>query len=339
MSSMRVGWRPCSYDPKIFSPRIRAILPAQYLAKAGVDAIVVPENGEGRYDCVVFQKAYSKRDLELARRLKAEGARLIFDLCDNHFYNPTDDPGVAEKVKRLEGMLELVDAVTVSSPEIAKLITSKPWFQVDDALELLPCTRLAGCIGQYTRPVRRKASKAVRLVWHGQSGTEHLASGLAPVSKIVPELERLHARMPLRLTIMSNSRDAFKRHIAPARFPTSFVRWRPQTFALLFAQQDICLLPIDHNPFTVCKTNNRAMTSLLLGVPVIADEIPSYREFKDWMFFGDWTNHITQYVKGPRLASHHVRDAQAHIAATYTEARVVGQWRAALDAVFSENVR
>lgn len=332
----RVGFRPCSYDPKVFSPRIRAVLPAKYLANAGVDAHVVPESGEGRFDCVVFQKAYAKADLQLAETLKAQGARLLFDLCDNHFWNPTNDPEVAERVARLERMIELVDAVTVSSTEIAKLITTKPTYQTDDALELLPFTKTAEWLGQTVRRLRhRRRNHRVRLVWHGQSGTEHIGSGLTPVGKLIPELERLHAAIPLSLTILSNSAKAYRNHIAPARFPTRFVKWRAPTFTTLFAQHDICILPIEHNAFTVCKTNNRAMTSLLLGVPVIADEIPSYREFKDWMFFGDWTNHITQYAKGPRLATHHVQEAQRHIAATYTEQRVVDQWRRAIDAVFA----
>lgn len=337
----RVGFRPCSYDPKVFSPRIRAVLPAEYLSKTGVDARVVPatgvpSTGEGRFDCVVFQKAYAKSDLELAESLKAQGARLLFDLCDNHFWNPTDDPAVAERVTRLERMIDLVDAVTVSSAEIAKLIPSKPTYQTDDALELLPFTALAERLGRAIRPLRRRRHNSrVRLIWHGQSGTEHLASGLAPVRSLLPELERLHATIPLSLTIMSNSAKAFRKHIAGAAFPTRFVKWRSQTFTTLFAQHDICILPIEHNAFTVCKTNNRAMTSLLLGVPVIADEIPSYREFKDWMFFGDWPNHITQYARGPRLATHHIQGAQQHIAATYTEQRVVDQWRRAIDGVFA----
>ncbi len=334
----RVGFRPCSYDPKVFSPRIRAVLPAQYLAGAGVDARVVPESGQGRFDCVVFQKAYAKADFQLAETLKARGARLLFDLCDNHFWNPAGDPAVAERVQRLERMIDLVDAVTVSSTEIAQLITAKPTYQADDALELLPFTKGAERLGRLTRPLRerrRKGKGRVRLVWHGQSGTENIGSGLTPVGKLVPELERLHARTPLSLTIMSNSPKAYRQHIATARFPTRFVKWRSRTFTTLFAQHDICILPIEHNAFTVCKTNNRAMTSLLLGVPVIADEIPSYREFKDWMFFGDWANHITQYAKGPRLATHHVQSAQRHIAATYTPQRVVDQWRRALDAVFA----
>lgn len=336
---VRVGFRPVSYDAKVFSPRIRALLPADYLSKAGVRASVIPPGGEGEYDCAVFQKAYAKQDLALAESLKARGARLIFDLCDNHFYNPTDDPAVAEKVERLKRMLDLVDAVTVSSPEIAKLITTKPTFQCDDALELLPFTALAARAGGPARRLRRRLDRPIRLVWHGQSGTEHLNSGVAPMGLLLPELEELHGRLPLSLTIVSNSAKAFRRHIAGARFHTRFVKWRAHTFAPVFAQHDICILPIDKNEFTICKTNNRAMTSLLLGVPVVAEEIPSYREFAGWMRFGDWSRHITEYAQQPELAAAHVRAAQDHIARTYTEQRVVDQWSAAVEAVLTETVR
>ncbi len=39
-------------------------------------------------DAVVFSKAYGARDIQLARRLKAAGKRVILDLCDDHFHNP-----------------------------------------------------------------------------------------------------------------------------------------------------------------------------------------------------------------------------------------------------------
>ena len=34
------------------------------------------------------------------------------------------------------------------------------------------------------------------------------------------------------------------------------------------------------NPFTLCKTVNRLATALLLGLPVVADMIPSYEELR-----------------------------------------------------------
>lgn len=334
-NGLRIGFRPASYDPKVFSPRIRAVLPARYLSRAGFEAGIVPPDGSGRYDCVVFQKAYSKRDLEHAAAFKAAGARLLFDLCDNHWYNPSADPKVEARILNLDRMVDLVDAVTVSSTEIARLIPSKPVFQVDDALELLPFTRGAARAGDLARPVRRRLGRPARLVWHGQSGNEHLQSGVAPVRELLPELERLHQHRPLSLTIVSNSRTAFAKHISGAPFPTRFVPWRAHTFSARFAQHDICVLPIEHNEFTVCKTNNRAMTALLLGTAVVADEIPSYQEFGDWMRFGDWNAHLEAYLRAPELAANHVRAAQAHIERTYTEQRVVEQWSRAVEAVLA----
>jgi hypothetical protein len=333
LSGLRIGFRPASYDPKVFSPRIRAVLPARYLRGAGFEAGIVPRDGSGRYDCVVFQKAYSKRDLEHAAAFQAAGARLIFDLCDNHWYNPSADPAVEARIGQLDRMVEMVDAVTVSSTEIAKLIPSKPVFQVDDALELLPFTSGAARAGDAARRIRRRLGRPARLVWHGQSGNEHLQSGVAPVRELLPELERLHQRTPLSLTIVSNSRRAFDTHIAGAALPTRFVKWRARTFSPRFAQHDICILPIEHNQFTVCKTNNRAMTALLLGTAVVADEIPSYREFGEWMRFGHWNANLEAYIRDPALAADHVRAARAHIERTYTEQRVVEQWRRAIEGV------
>ncbi|MEJ7708822.1 MAG: hypothetical protein WKF84_02960 [Pyrinomonadaceae bacterium] len=51
--------------------------------------------------------------------------KTVFDLCDNHFYNPQNLPTLDERAIRLQRMIDLVDSVSVSTPELAKLIQGK----------------------------------------------------------------------------------------------------------------------------------------------------------------------------------------------------------------------
>lgn len=335
-TSVRIGFRPCNYDPKVFSPRIRATLPARYLAGAGVRASVIPEDGSGQYDCVVFQKAYTKQDIELATRWSAQGAKLILDLCDNHFYNPRADRDLDLRTQRIQRMIDLVDAVTVSSVEIGKLIGGKPTFQVDDALERTPFARPAERLGRSLRSRRRRGGKPLRLVWHGQSGAEHLQSGLWPLTRILADIGEVHGGTPLSLTVVGSQQAPYEELIAPAPFPTRFIQWREKTFAPYFAQNDVCVLPIERNEFTVCKTNNRAVAAFTLGVPVIVDDIPSYHDLDPWIRFGDWKSNISAYARDPERADRDVEGAQKLIARTYTEDHVVDQWTRAVRAVLDE---
>ena len=77
---------------------------------------------------MIFQKSYMQVDLDIADHLRGLGVRTVFDLCDNHLIGP------AERADRLRRMIDRVDAVTVSTPELAKAI-ERPSAVIDDALD------------------------------------------------------------------------------------------------------------------------------------------------------------------------------------------------------------
>jgi hypothetical protein len=94
--------------------------------------------------------------------------------------------------------------------------------------------------------------------------------------------------------------------------------------------------PDERNPYSVCRTNNRVRTALLLGLPVVATEIPSYAEFAPWMLVEDWQENIARYANDRALAQQHVEGAQAHISSTYTSTRVVEQWNRVFESLLGE---
>jgi len=333
LATQRIGFKPYSYDDAVPSVRLRTKLPIDALREAGLHVTTVPPDGTGEYDCVVFQKAYTAQDLGLARRLADGGTKLVFDLCDNHFYDG-GDPTLAERAARLREMVAMVDAVSVSMPLLAELVDSTPTFVVDDALEVPPFT----AFDRAAVAARRLAGRVrprLGLVWFGHHGELDPPFGMVHLGALVPELERLDRDLPLRLTVISNSRGAFDDLVAHASFPTRYVSWSARTFARHFLANDVCVLPIAPNPVTLYKTNNRVRTALLLGLPVVTDEIPAYEEFADWLRFDDWAASITAYASDPRLGKQHVEQARAHIAATYTAGHLVEQWCDVLRAVLA----
>jgi hypothetical protein len=322
----RIGWKPASYDRMVASSRLRTFLPCEHLRRAGWDTAVVPPGGEGTYDCVVFQKAYANDDLALVERLKSRGVKTVFDLCDDHFYNPRGHPKLAERAQRLERMLHAVDAVSAAPSTLADLVAGPPTFVVDDALEVPPRGVMAHAWQSGDRVLRRVRPGRTRLVWFGNSGSLDPPFGLVHLAPLLPALERLNRGMPLELTVMSNSRPLFDRYVGGATFPTHYVRWRHSSFARRFACHDICVIPVEQNPFTVAKTSNRLVLSLMLGVPVVASPIPSYEEFSAWVLFDNWEENLLAYARYPGLGQGHVGGAQEYIARTYTPQRVVDQW-------------
>ncbi len=92
MTFPSVRWVPAAPSEAVASARLRAYRPAAALAHEGWDSAVVRGIRPVRSDVVVFQKAYSDRHLRWAARLRRRGTCVVFDLCDNHLYNPTGDP-------------------------------------------------------------------------------------------------------------------------------------------------------------------------------------------------------------------------------------------------------
>ena len=59
-------------------------------------------------------------------------------------------------------------------------------------------------------------------MWQGQRGTKVPRSGMYSLAKLVPHLEALHPELPLRLTVIGNSQEAFRSVLGDARFPVRY---------------------------------------------------------------------------------------------------------------------
>lgn len=73
--------------PHLATFRYRAEMPAKEVAK--INGFVTGVN-EGEADIVVFTKPVLA-DIEIAKKLKAEGAKIVADLQDNHFHDQSEE--------------------------------------------------------------------------------------------------------------------------------------------------------------------------------------------------------------------------------------------------------
>jgi glycosyltransferase involved in cell wall biosynthesis len=329
MSPPVIAWKPFTDSPNRASARLRSFLPCRYLREAGWRCEIFERENLASYKLVIFQKAYDEDSITLAKLLADRGVKTILDLSDNHFYNPHDLPALGERAKRLHRMIEAVDAVSVSTPELGKLIDHRDCVVIDDVVDapqsnaaLLVLSRLKD------RLTNILSARPLRIVWYGNAGSENPPFGLIDLPRALPHLEALHAQMPVELTIISNSEDLFRKYLGKVHFPVTYYEWTYDTFPSIFRRQDVCIIPVAANPFTFCKTSNRLVLSLLMGVPVIADEIPSYSEFRDFVFLSDWQNSLRAYAADKELRRQHVRRGRLYIQSKYNKKRVVSQWSA-----------
>ena len=278
-----------------------------------------------RYGTVIFQKAYSEEDVDIAAHLRGLGKRTVFDLCDNHFYNPTGRDDYRARADRLRRMIGGVDAVTVATPELAKLV-ERPTTIIDDALDAIEPAGWSSL-----RRLLPRGRRPLRLVWFGNAGQEDPPFGLIDVARVRPELELLHQHRPIEVTVISNSRAAFDRYLNGVRFPVRYHEWDNNQYQRVLRRQDLCIIPVSPNPFTLCKTVNRLALALLLGLPVVADVIPSYEELRPFAWLDDWRRGLHEYVVDIARQRAQVRAGQAFLRAKYTTQRVVKQWTRVLE--------
>lgn len=331
----RIGFKPCAFDGRIASARLRAFLPVEALRAEGWDAGIVPAGAGARdlarsYDCVVFQKPYGPDDVRTAEALHARGVKIVVDVYDNLFYNPDGLPSVADRGRRIQRMLDVADAVTISVPELARCLTATaPTFVVTDPVDVIG-------LGSARRDPRAAVHRPLQVVWFGNSASPGQPFGMYFLEAVLPALEKVNRSTPLQLTVISNSRELFERHVAPVGAPTRYVEWKIDTFGANLASQDICVLPVVRNPITTYKSSNRLVAALSVGLPVVASEIPSYREFADWILIEDWVSSIRRYALDAALREEHVSGAQAYLSEKYTPRSVAVQWARPLRVLFPD---
>ena len=130
----KIAWKPQNYERRVASARIRCLNTLKQLGKQHFPAELYREKNESDYRVVVFSKAYTHKEIVIARRLRDSGTKIVFDLCDNHFLLDED------RNARLKEMFKLADHWVVSSEALGKVVTEimgsvKPLTVIEDAVE------------------------------------------------------------------------------------------------------------------------------------------------------------------------------------------------------------
>jgi hypothetical protein len=120
-----IGWKPSSLDPKVASSRLRCLAPLAELQSRGYSIELFDPRHVNRYGAVVYSKTYNDASYYQAVNLQHKGIQVIFDLSDNHFYNPQNLGYWREARQRLLRMMALADVLVTSSEALAEVIKSE----------------------------------------------------------------------------------------------------------------------------------------------------------------------------------------------------------------------
>ena len=294
-------------------------------------------------DVLVLSKRYDADSLDQAQALRARhGTRLVLDLCDNHFFSSTDAPAWQARAERLSIAARSVDLVVTSTEALAEVVRREAGAElrttvIGDAAEP-PYT--PSPLARWPRPMdewrlaeltrRLRPEQGCRLVWFGHHGIDYAEGGMLDLAKLRPRLELASTLQALSLTVISNNRHKFDKLTRGWALPVHYLEWRPNTVSRALQMHQVALIPINPNPYTRCKTNNRLATALLHGLAVAADSIPSYQDFADDCALDDWEQGLQRLISEPVWRLSQVQSGVARIEREWQLNHLAEQWRQTL---------
>ncbi len=344
-----IGWWSHSHDLRVASTRIRGELVMRALRAAGTQACWFTPQESNNFRSLVIAKRHDPETIQLATAFQQRGGKVIVDLCDNRFAYPDDATDLAQQAAQLRQLLALADHVVVSTPTLAEVVRNHVTTlrqlsiigDLSDEPSIVP-TRLRQLLSAKLKArqmLRRlnslRKSGHILLVWFGSHGGPYADAGMTDLLKIQRLIEQAHDNTPLALTVISNSEEKFHRYIRPFALPTVYAAWHPATFELLLQAHDISVIPINTNPFTICKTDNRVVTSLLHNLAVVADEIPSYLPYRSVIGIDNWNQNLSRYLSDPSSRATDVAAGKSVASRLTDKDRIVAQWQAVFAATKS----
>jgi hypothetical protein len=308
----------------------------------GYDVSVCSKKNISQYDVIIYSKFYNKEAIEEASQLKRLGKIVIFDICDNHFYNPKNLPEWNDKRIQLSEMISLADHVVTSTHKLSEVIREECNYKktihvIGDGIESDNSFKknnfkLVDNFNSRRLIKKINTENKYPLIWFGNHGSPYADGAMMDLLNIQTTLETVNKKHPLSLTVISNSKEKYEKHIQPFNLTTYYIDWKKHTFIELLRAHKVVVIPVTKNPFTECKTNNRVVTAFINGLAVVADDIPSYLEFKNFSMLANWQKGLEEYITNEALRLSHVKQGSVYVKDHYSFPLIAKSW----EKVFSQ---
>lgn len=300
MSCRSIRFWPHLTEARVASTRIRCLQMIEALKRLDIDVDLYRVGCDIPSVLVMF-KRYDSESLRHAVDLREKfGTKLVIDICDNHFYFEGNDHKAIRRREQLRNASSAVDLIVTSSDALAQVVFNEiknaRVCVIPDSLDMgistpLPRKSVSDVFNAQRWSLFRRRNPVAfgrRLLWFGSHGSPYVSGGMEDLESISTALSCHHAIEPLTLCIVSNNWRKYRDISKNWSWPTFYFPWSECNFRLAAMDNQIAVIPIRPNPFTLCKSNNRVATSFNLGLAVAADAIPSYEEFRESALLDDW---------------------------------------------------
>jgi hypothetical protein len=357
---MRLAWIVPVADPAVASFRYRCLMPAWALHQMGHDStIFVHEQPDpAAFDALLIVKQAGEQLHALARAFRAHGKPVFLDLCDNIFI-----PGYAQRRGpdlSAETVIDLArDAGGFVTPSRALERVAHGHLGEDIASWVVPDAAITPDAYQaisawFSHPVAGATAggpsaardlhgkdmfgvesdwqvdhlpeDTARVIWFGRHGSFHSEFGMGLLKPVIEELERVHRDRPIELVVISNNRVRFDALTHGVNIFTRYETWSNERVFFELSRADLFVMPSGADPFSVCKSANRAVLSLVNNVPVVATYLESLEPLRDVIMLDDWRAGIDAYLFDRFIAREHLKRAQPILAEQFSIEAIGRQW-------------
>jgi hypothetical protein len=298
---------------ELASIRFRAAIIAKYLPQNG-STVSFGETIPEKSNIIIIGKIgandIKKRQelwLNQMKSAKNKNIKIFVDYTDHHL-------GFKSEMRIFyESSLKLTDYIITPSDHLKILLKnyfSKEIFVIPDPLEV---------------PVLSpKISKTNGILWFGHaSNIKYLINFLEECPKTHEVFKLIVVSNDVGLKILTNHR--FQNKIG---FKVSLQKWSLKTLIEASKISDICIIPSDRNdPKKSGVSSNRLITSLALGLPTIAEIMPSYAEFSKY-FFNIRSNSLFETMSNSSSSEFRklISEAQQKIIPKFLPRVIAHQW-------------
>lgn len=274
-----VGWM-VPENLELASYRYRAMIPMRELERRGLRTKV------GIARLTVFQKDWDPLYPSLAKKLKAHGGTVVFDMSDDHFAD--------RREAFYREMISLADLVTVSTEALAARVRAETG--VDPVVITDPY--------EYPMVTPGMPSGAPKnLLWFGHS------SNLDGLNEVLPRLTDYNV---LAVT-KGDAPDGVRS-----------MQWGRQSMMQAFAWCDVVIIPVGQAVKNLAKSPNRMVESIRQGRYVVANPLGSYAPYGMWQ--GDIPEGLAWAAANPEKAVDAVRAAQPLVDTLHAPTVVGQKW-------------
>ena len=246
--------------------------------------------------------------LDQIQNAKLNGCRVFVDYTDHHLINSNLMTIFYDK------LLSIGVEYTVPNLYLANELKK---FRIERK-----CTHVIEDLCEYSilRPTASEA-RVTSVLWFGHP------SNILPLAVTLDNWPKTKKKVELSI-VSTRAAVNMLQNYAYTNTPNisfNFTEWSVQSVYQLAKTSDFAIIPIDRSSSKNFVSNNRLVTALQLGLPVIATSVPSYQQFSE--YFRDLDDFsLGQLIDNPEMEHEKVLNFQENIGERFSLHHVTKNW-------------